>query len=82
MRAEIATRNVDGNFSGNCPHCNSSILSDICCGDEFSCPHCSGNIRVQNYGSTFLFVHAPVKVLPRRETHQVIDPENYQYYQT
>ncbi|NBW41250.1 hypothetical protein EBR25_09645 [bacterium] len=80
MRAEIATRNAAGSFSGTCPHCNESILSNVCCGDEFSCSYCSGNIGVQNYGSVFLFVHAPVKILPRPRQAQIIDPETYQEY--
>jgi len=80
MRAEIATRNGAGTFSGTCPHCNESVRTDVCCGDEFSCSYCSGSIEVQNYGNAFLFVHAPVKVSPRPRQPQVIDPETYREY--
>ena len=78
MRAEIAIRNVAGIFSGKCPHCSEPVLSDVCCGDEFSCVHCSGNIEIRNYGSTFLFLRAPVKVSSRKPRGpRMIDPETY-----
>jgi hypothetical protein len=81
MRAELATRNVAGIFSGNCPHCNKPILSDVYCGDEFSCAHCSGDIEIQNYGESFLFIQAKVKLLPRGPRRaQTIDPETYMDY--
>lgn len=81
MRAELATRNVAGIFSGNCPHCNEPILSDSFCGERFSCAHCSGDIQVQNYDNTFLFIHAPVTLLPRGQRRaQPIDPESYRDY--
>lgn len=77
MRAEIVTRNVAGVFSGSCPHCNRPVLSDVCCGDEFSCTHCSGNIEIQNYGETFLFVQAKVKLLPSAIAARTIDLDAY-----
>jgi len=80
MRAEVVTRNETGSFSGTCPHCNESIFSDARCGDEFQCSNCSERIGIQNHGSVFLFVRAPVKVLPRPRQPQVIDPDTYQEY--
>lgn len=78
MRAEIVTRNAAGIFSGDCPHCGEHIQADVCCGDEFACPHCIGNIQVHNYGSTFLFLRAPVKVLPSSpRAPRMIDPDTY-----
>ena len=78
MRAEIVTRNAAGIFSGSCPHCGEHIRADVCCGDEFACPHCIENIQVQNYGSTFLFLRAPVKVLPiPPRAPRMIDPDTY-----
>ncbi len=81
MRAEIAIRNVVGIFSGNCPHCSRPVLSDICCGDEFSCVHCSGNIEIQNYGENFLLIQAKVKLLPKvRSRAKMINPDDYMGY--
>jgi hypothetical protein len=78
MRAELATRNVAGIFSGDCPHCNEPILSDSFCGERFSCAHCSGDIEIQNYGDSFLFTQAKVKLLPSPpRAPRMIDPDTY-----
>ena len=81
MRAELATRNAAGIFSGNCPHCGEYIRADVCCGDEFACPHCVEGIQVQNYGETLLFTRAKVTILPRGPRRaRTIDPETYMDY--
>lgn len=81
MRAEIVTRNVAGIFSGDCPHCGEPILTDVCCGAEFECHHCSCYIEIQNYGDSFLFIQAKVKLLPAPpRAPRMIDPDTYYDY--
>ena len=79
MRAEIVTRNAEGIFSGSCPHCGERIRADdLLVSETLACPHCIENIEVRSYGSTVLFLRAPVKVLPRPpRAPRMIDPDTY-----
>ena len=81
MRAEIVRRNQFGSFEGSCPSCGKHIISHENCGAEFRCHYCSYDIEIQNYGETFLFIQAKVKLLPRqRSAPKMIDPDSYADY--